>query len=381
MFSLSLLPSAFAQNQVQKSAEQVARPTDLVRSPEVHANRTIRFRYRDPVAARAEVVIDVNGAPLPMEKDENGVWSLTTPMPMAPGIYAYHFVVDSNARVDASNPRIAPNLVSPSNVVAVSGEGAQLWEMTNVPHGVVHHHLYKSATVLGLENNQSEYYVYTPPGYEKGKTAYPVLYLLHGWSDDASGWTAVGQANLIFDNLIAQGRIKPMVVVMPLGYGDMAFVHGTDVWDHAATVDHNVSLFEKALLTEVLPQVEAEYHVSKKRTDRAIAGLSMGGLESLTIGLAHSDVFGYVGGFSSAVSSETASSPSLLSFDPKTTDLKLLWIACGVDDHLIDPNRKFIDWLKKKNMEVTQVETPGRHTWTVWRDNLIHFTPLLFQGK
>jgi enterochelin esterase family protein len=300
---------------------------------------------------------------------------------MAPEIYGYRFTVDGASRLDTTNPRFAPNLVNVSNLVEVPGDQPQMWDATNVPHGVVHHYTYNTATVLGLANNQSDYYVYTPPNYDpKAKKAYPVLYLLHGWSDDASGWTSVGQAHLILDNLLAQGKIKPMVVVMPLGYGDMSFVHDHGVWNQPSTIDHNVSLYQKALLTEVLPQVESAYNVSRKREGRAIAGLSMGGLESLTIGLTHTDLFAYVGGFSSALHAIDADK-QFSTLDPKTANLKLLWIACGVDDQLMAPNRTFITWLKNKNMPVTPIETPGRHTWSVWRDNLINFTPLLFTSE
>lgn len=359
----------------------VAMPSTPFRSVEVNPDHAITFRYRDPAASKVEVGIDVLGTPLEMQKDdETGIWSVTTEA-FQPEIYAYHFTVDGITRLDAGNPRMAPNLVGSSNLVEVPGDTPQPWDAANVPHGVVHRHTYNTSIVQGLENNQSEYFVYTPPNYDpKAKKPYPVLYLLHGWSDDASSWTAVGQAHLILDNLLAQGKIKPMVVVMPLGYGDMSFVRGHDVWNSPTTVDHNVSLFQQALLTEVLPQVEATYHVSRKREDRAITGLSMGGLESLTVGLTHTDLFAWVGGFSSAIHNLDAD-PAAASLDPKAANLRLLWIACGVDDRLITPNRQFIDWLKSKEMPVTQIETPGRHTWSVWRDNLIHFTPLLFADK
>jgi enterochelin esterase family protein len=152
------------------------------------------------------------------------------------------------------------------------------------------------------------------------------------------------------------------------------------VWDDPATIDHNTNLFAQALLMEVLPRVEAEYRVSKDRNDRAIAGLSMGGLESLEVGLTHTGQFAWIGGFSSAVHN-LGYTTQLASLDPKAANLRLLWIACGTDDHLIEPNRKFIAFLKTKEMPVTQIETPGLHSWLVWRDNLIHFAPLLFQGK
>jgi enterochelin esterase family protein len=369
-----------ASAQTARAAEPAIRPPAPVRSPEVHADRTITFRYRDALARQAAVVIDVNGAPLPMEKDAEGVWLVTTP-PMPPEIYAYHFSVDGITRADASNPHVAPSLSNVSNMVEVPGDGPQMWDAREVPHGVVHLHQYKTATVLGLENNQSDYFVYTPPNYDaNAKKVYPVLYLLHGWGADASGWTAVGQAQEILDNLLAEGKIKPMVVVMPLGYGDMTFVKDWGVWQRPPEIDRNLSLFQKALLTEVMPQVETQYRISKKREDRAIAGLSMGGLEALTTGLTHTDMFAYVGGFSSAIHALNAAQV-FAGLNPATANLKVLWVACDVDDGLIAANRRFIDWLKTKNIPVTQIETPGRHTWPVWRDNLIQFTPLLFGAK
>jgi enterochelin esterase family protein len=325
-------------------------------------------------------VIEVDGAPLPMEKGADGVWSATTP-PMPPEIYIYHFSIDGITRADDSNPHVVDSLANLANMVEVRGDGPQMWDAREVPHGVLHHHQYKTATVLGLEGNQSDYFVYTPPKYDAtGKTSYPVLYLLHGWGAGASGWTAVGQAQQMLDNLLAEGQIKPMVVVMPLGYGDMTFVQDWGVWGRPADIDHNDELFQKALLTEVLPQVETQYKVSKRREDRAIAGFSMGGLEALTTGLTHTDMFAYVGGFSSAIH-KLNFDQAFPTLDPKTANLKVLWVACGVDDSLIAPNRRFVDWLKARKMPVTQIESSGRHAWPVWRDNLIHFAPLLFGEK
>jgi enterochelin esterase-like enzyme len=160
----------------------------------------------------------------------------------------------------------------------------------------------------------------------------------------------------------------------------MSFLHGHDVWNNPAVVVHNTTLFTTALLTEVLPRVEAEYRVSKKREDRAIAGLSMGGLESLQTGLTHTGQFAWIGGFSSAVHTHNFSEqfPNL---NPKAAHLRLLWIACGTEDKLLAPNRQLIEFLKSRQIPVTQIETPGMHSWLVWRDNLIHFAPLLFQPK
>jgi len=160
----------------------------------------------------------------------------------------------------------------------------------------------------------------------------------------------------------------------------MSFIHQFNVWENPAAIDHNTDLFAKALLTEVLPRVESDYNVSKDRNDRAIAGLSMGGLESLEIGLSHPDKFAWVGGFSSAVHN-LEYIQKLASLDPKAANLRLLWVSCGTEDSLIEPNRKLVDFLKSKSMPVQQIETLGDHNWMVWRDNLSHFAPLLFQQK
>jgi enterochelin esterase-like enzyme len=210
---------------------------------------------------------------------------------------------------------------------------------------------------------------------------YPVLYLLHGFSDDASGWTAVGYANVILDNLIAAGKAKPMIVVMPLGYGTIEFLHrGDSAWNDAELRDRNYAKFSEALLTEVMPGVEGEYRIAKARDSRAIAGLSMGGKESLLTGLNHLDKFSWIGAFSSAGHPEEDFEKDFPGLDAKANQqIKLLWIACGTDDHLITPNRELRIWLKSKGIRHMDIETPGEHTWMVWRRNLIEFTQLLFR--
>ena len=357
-----------------------AQETPSFQSTEVHTDGSITFRYQDPAATKVLLHLDGFNKTFDMEKSADGIWSLVSPA-LAPQIYGYGFEVDGRGQLDPKNSAVTPNLLYLSNMVTVHGSAPQPWEARDVPHGVVHHHFYTSKAVNGLVDGQSEFYVYTPPQYDakRGKP-YPVLYLLHGWSDMANGWTEVGQANLILDNLIAAGKAIPMLVVMPLGYGDMKFVNsGGGVWDVDSAVTHNVSLFSQALLTEILPQVESGYRVSKKREDRAITGLSMGGLESLMIGLTHPEQFAWVGGFSSALGHDEEK--HLAAFNAKSASLRLLWIACGTEDDLSAPNRKFIAWLKSKDAAVTAFETPGLHNWLVWRDNLSHFAPLLFQKK
>jgi enterochelin esterase family protein len=353
-------------------AQTPVAPAQAVKmGPEVHADGTVTFRFRAPNAK--EVFLSREGAQkLAMERDESGVWSVTTGA-LEPDYYGYTYAVDGVGTVDPVNPLFKPNLLSLSSMVHVPGPAGTPWELTDVPHGEVHRHFYHS----GIIGDDRDFYIYTPPGYEHGRTSYPVLYLLHGYSDDASGWTAVGRANIILDNLIAQGKAKPMLIVMTLGYGVPAIV--TSGLRDPGMRDKNYNLYRDALFNEVIPKVESDYRVEKNRASRAIAGLSMGGAESLYIGLNAIDRFAWVGAFSAGGSSEDYAStyPKL---DAKTAgQLRLLWIACGTDDRLIEPNRKFREWLRGKDIHPVEIETPGAHVWMVWRRNLANFAPLLFQ--
>jgi enterochelin esterase-like enzyme len=349
-------------------------PSPVV-SPEVHSDNTVTFRFRAPNAK--EVSFHLEGAkPAPMQKDEQGTWSITTE-PLTADFYGYFFAVDGAPLIDPANPLIKPNLIARQSQVHVPGPASLPWEINDVPHGEVHHHFYKSKIV----GDQRDFYVYTPPGYNpRGKQTYPVLYLLHGFSDDASGWTAVGRAHVILDNVIAQGKAKPMIVVMPLGYGAPEIVtFGFGAFSHTDLRDRNFAKFSDALLNEVLPQAEASYLVVKDRKSRAIAGLSMGGSESLLTGLNALDRFAWVGAFSSGGIPDDFDKdfPSL---DSKANQqLRLLWVACGTDDRLIDLNRKFRGWLGSKGIQHVDIETPGAHTWMVWRRNLADFTLSLFR--
>ena len=244
---------------------------------------------------------------------------------------------------------------------------------------MIHHHFYKSTVVR--DNADRDYYVYTPPNYDpSAKQSYPVLYLLHGYSDDASGWTSVGRANVIIDNLIAQGKAKPMILVMPLGYGTMEMIRlGWTAWNHEDVRQANFKKFTEALLTEVMPQVEAEYRITKDRNARAIAGLSMGGSESLLTGLNNLDKFSWIGAFSAGGIPEDFAKDFPALDSNSNRQLRLLWIACGTEDHLIAINRNLREWLQNKGVNHTDIETPGMHTWMVWRRNLTDFAQLIFR--
>ena len=351
-------------------------PPPPVISPEVHTDRSVTFRFRAPHDKEVAVSIEGMAKSLPMQKDDQGVWSVTT-QPLAPDYYGYTIIADSVGLFDPSNHAIKPNFLYRASEVHVPGPGSLPWEIGAVPHGEIHHHFYKSRVV----GDDRDFYVYTPPGYDpRGKQSYPVLYLLHGFSDDASAWTAVGRANVILDNLIAQGKAKPMLVVMPLGYGaPEVLLPNSGVWRDRAITERNFNKFREALLTEVIPLVEAEYLVVKGRNSRAIAGLSMGGSESLLTGLNTLDEFAWIGAFSSGGITE-AFDIEFPAVDSKTTEqLQLLWIACGTDDRLIDINRKFRAWLAAKHIKHVDIEMPGAHTWMVWWRNLTEFSSLLFR--
>lgn len=252
------------------------------------------------------------------------------------------------------------------------------WDVADVPRGQLHRHFYKSARV----GDHRDYYVYTPPGYDPRQArTYPVLYLLHGFSDDAGGWTAVGQAHVIFDNLIAAGQMQPMVVVMTLGYGAPEIV--TRGPRAPSLRMKNMEGYRDALLTEVMPAIGRDYRVDTTRDRRAIAGLSMGGAESLFVGLNAIDQFAWVGAFSAGGLGTAAELPQVF---PKLdaaagSRLQLLWIACGTEDGLIDANRQMHAYLDQRGVTHEFVETPGAHTWMVWRRYLAQFAPRLFQGK
>jgi enterochelin esterase-like enzyme len=355
------------------------RPYSVV-SPDVHADGRVTFHFRDPHAHRVVLSLEGRLKPVPMEKGADGVWSVTVG-PLAPAIYGYTFFADGVPLLDPANSEMKPNLLNVQSMFEVPGATPEPWDVQDVPHGVVHQHFYHS-TVVG---DNRDFYVYTPPGYKAvARKRYPVLYLLHGYSDDASAWTAVGRANVILDNLIAEGKAKPMIVVMPLGYGAPQVVSRT----HAGPLNpdllkENLVKFGEALLNEVMPRVEKDYRVKTDRADTAIAGLSMGGGESLYVGLNNLQRFAWVGSFSGALMSRSGFAASFPSLSASVnSQLRLLWIACGKQDPLVGQfNRRFQPWLTSKGVSFTAVWTPGMHTWMVWRNNLVALTPLLFRKK
>jgi len=351
-----------------------------VRSPEVHADRRVTVRLRAP-NAHAVLFARDGAAAVPMVRDSAGDWTHTTEA-LAPDIYPYTFRVDGVAMPDPQNPEMKPVFRASlgQSLLHVPGPDSLSWEMRDVPHGAITEHVYRSA-IIGDHRN---YYVYTPPGYDpRSAERYPVLYLLHGFSDDASGWMRAGRANVILDNLIADRRARPMLVVMTLGYGAPQLLDGF-YWGRqidTALWRRNTVRFTEALLTEVIPQVERRYRVTATPAGRAIAGLSMGGGQSLYAGLNNLNRFAYIGAFSSVT---TLNGQAYDAFYPAVKQgadsrLRLLWIGVGREDFLHAENVRFRDWLRAKNVRFDWVETSGGHTWMVWRRYLTDFLPRLFR--
>ena len=344
-------------------AQQQAPPPP---SPEVHPDRTITFRVKAPNAQKVNLVFE-GAKPQPMTKDDSGLWSITTG-PHDPQIYGYSYNIDGVGFVDPSGGPLKTNALSVQSMVLVPGATPMNWERTAVPHGAVHHVLYESAIV----GDKRDYYVYTPPNFDR-KKRYPLMVLMHGFSDYADGWTTVGQANLIFDNMLSRNEIKPMIVLMPLGYGAPEVLRrGTGPRDPSVG-ERNITKLGEAILQEMLPQLEKEYKLLKGPQNRAIVGLSMGGGQSIQIGLNHLEQFGWIGAFSAGVPGDPDKALPNLS-EKDNARIKLFWIACGKDDFLYKNNLKFMDWLKGKNIKYTWVESSGGHVWMNWRNYLADFS-------
>jgi len=356
-------------------------------SPEIAPDGRVTFRLRAPNAR--EVFVTGFGQRLAMTKNEQGVWTATTSDPLKPDIYTYSFNVDGTSFNDPQNSNFKTAFGN-AGTSLLRVPGSAPWDPTSVPRGSITHHFYKS----GVIGDERDYYVYTPPNYDRNrKEPYPVLYLFHGLTDDAAGWISVGAANVILDNLIAQGKAKPMIMVNTLGYGTTDGQGRTTM-----TGPEQMPNFTNALLTEVIPAIEKNYNASKNRTDRAIAGLSMGGAESLYVGLNHLDKFAYIASFSGAFvmwegvggggrgAPQPAVDPAAFAkhfpaLDAKSnSQIKMLWIVCGTADGLIGINRQFKDWLKTKNVTFTETEVPDvAHVWPLWRQNLAEVAPKLFK--
>jgi enterochelin esterase-like enzyme len=350
-----------------------AQTTKPVLSPEVHPDHRVTFRIKAPKASDVTLSGDWlgNAEPPKLTKDEQGVWSVTLG-PFEPSIYIYSFTVDGLSIADPVNPRIKLRASTSASLLEVSSDPPDFWEARDVPHGAVEINWEKAKAING---ETRAIWVYTPPGYEKGAGRYPVLYLLHGSNDTAAGWTTAGNANFVLDNLLSDKKIVPMVVVMPFGH---ATPFGVPTLPGAKSND---VLFEDYLLQDVIPAIEARYRVAAGRQNRAIAGLSMGGGQSLKIGFGHLDLFSSVASFSGAIPADFETRFAEALKDPQATNarLKVLWIGCGQQDSLFPRSRNLSELLTQHEIKHTFRAIDGVHNYTVWRKFLAEYSPLLFR--
>jgi len=348
-------------------------------SPEVAADRHVMFRI---LAPKAEEVL-LTGSDIPgvgqgaaMTKDPNGVWEVTLG-PIESGAYRYNFNVDGVSVIDPRNPTTSESNNNTWSLVYVPG--ADFMDTKDVPHGAVAEVTYYSKSLKRFRRM----HVYTPPGYESGEGKYPIFYLLHGASDCDDSWTSVGRAGFILDNLIAAEKAKPMVVAMPAGHtGPFRF----------GGPRPSVDEFAQDFLNDLQPYVEKHYRVYTDRQHRAMAGLSMGGGQTLNIAFDNLEEFAYIGVFSSGIFSlgrrgqQDDSQPTWEEQNKQTLDnaelkkeLKLIWFATGKEDFLIETSRSTVELLKKHGFDVVFNETDGAHTWINWRNYLNEFASQLFQ--
>ncbi len=351
-------------------------------SPEISTDRRVTFRVLAPKAETVQLGgTDIMGFGFgqgaAMTKDPNGVWEVTLG-PLDAGAYRYNFNVDGVSVIDPRNPSTSESNSNTWSLVYVPG--LDFMDTKDVPHGAVAEVTYYSKSLKRFRRM----HVYTPPGYESGKGKYPIFYLLHGAFDCDDSWTSVGRAGFILDNLIAAKKAKPMVVVMPAGHtGPFTFSDGLD-----SAIDEFIQDFRN----DIQPYVEKNYRVYTDRQHRAIAGLSMGGAQTLNIAIPNLDDFAYIGVFSSGIFGITGSGPwadSGPKWEEQNKDvldkaelkkgLKLVWFATGKDDFLVGTSRATVDMLKKHGFDVVYNETSGAHTWINWRKYLNEFAPQLFQ--
>ncbi|MFC1538977.1 alpha/beta hydrolase [Candidatus Latescibacterota bacterium] len=355
---ISLAQCAREQAPEENSPARIAAPA----SPVVNADRTVTFSLLAPSADSVKVIITGYSAAIMMSRDENGIWSGTAG-PLEPEIWEYSFVVDDVSMIDPGNAWVDERLRPQKSVFEMRGGEPAFYEIQDVPHGVVSVHTFKSPSLGEMRTFQ----VYTPPGYDRAKqNTYPVLYLMHGVSNDDRGWTVMGRANYILDNLIAEKKALPMIVVMPNG-------------QYPRTSGFGSAAFDRDLNEAIIPLVEASYRARKDTSARAIAGLSMGGRQALEIGLKNQDRYAWMGIFSAALVDSGYQTELAPYLDTANDKLRLFWCAIGEDDGLLTRYRPFTDLLDERGVRYTSIISPGAHTWSVWRIYLRDLAALLFR--
>ena len=421
--ALLSLPAAYSQQAAAGRGAPTPRPV----SPEIHPDHTVTFRLYAPKANEVTLNGSWDGArDIKMSKDDAGIWSVTVG-PLAPQLWGYWFLADGVKALDPGNGETQRDGSRIDNLLMISGPESDQWDFKDVPHGTMHIVWYPSPT---LKEDRRRMYVYTPPGYEANQTRYPVLYLLHGGGGDEDAWVTMGRANVILDNLIAAGKAKPMIVVMPNGnatqtvsqgyaYGPTPARQSVQAPAPPPLQQANAAAgagrgagggggrgpqpyagsYPESLVKDVIPFVEKTYRVIPNKDNRAIAGLSMGGAHTLNIATAHPDEFAYVGVFSSGIigivptragsGGPAFDAPSGPSWEQKHAaeldgpggkkDWKLFWFSTGKDDFLLTTTKATVEMYQKHGYHPVFQESAGAHTWINWREYLNEFAPQLFQ--
>jgi enterochelin esterase-like enzyme len=367
-----------------------------ITSPEIHDDSSVTFRLSAPNAKSVQITGDFlptvkietpqgtfdGPGKAELSKDDKGIWTYKTEA-LKPELYNYSFIVDGFSTTDPNNPFLIRDVASVTNILIVGQGQADLYRTNDIPHGSVTRRWYDSPG-LGMDRRIT---IYTPPGYEKSTEKLPVLYLLHGAGGDEEAWIALGRTAQIMDNLIAAGKAKPMIVIMPNGNviqdgapgeGSMGFYKPQFMV--AKTMDGTY----EGSFQDIISFVESNYRVKADKAHRAIAGLSMGGYHSLHISRYYPNTFDYVGLFSAAIMArEDATGKVYSNFDETLkaqmdNGFKLYWIAIGKTDFLYDANKEYRTRLDGMGMKYTYVESEGGHIWRNWRVYLSQFVPLLF---
>ena len=354
-------------------------------SPEIHENKTVTFRIKAPKAVKVQVLGDfLSKGVADLVENKEGVWEYTTPEPLAPELYSYAFVVDGLKVNDPNNVYMIRDVATVNNIFIVGGERADLYMVNKLPHGSVAKVWYHSPS-LGIDRRMT---VYTPAGYETSGKRYPVFYLLHGMGGDENAWSELGRAAQILDNLIAQGKAEPMIVVMTNGNADLEAAPGESSLGYMPPTTRLGKTMEGSFEThfpEVVKFIDKNYRTKANKKNRAIAGLSMGGFHSLHISKQYPDMFDYVGLFSAAIMpGKNATSPVYKDMEGKlklqfAKKPALYWIAIGKTDFLYKANREYRKLLDEKGYPYEYFENEDGHIWRNWRIYLTEFVPRLFK--
>ena len=373
-------------NVINVSAQEIQRQQNVrVVSPDIKSDNSVTFSLYAPEATN----VTLNGSWMAQgttgtfEKNSEGVWSITVG-PLEPSMYHYNLIVDGVRAIDPGNPKAQRDGVNYASTLIIPGTGSEIFEVNNVPHGALSKVWYNSPS-LGLYRRM---YIYTPPGYEENNEKYPVLYLLHGGGGDEDTWSSLGRANYILDNLIAQGKAKPMIVVMTNGNSDQtAAITDRKLAPTAGAMNTMASnVFPNSLINDVMPYIEKNYRTINNKENRAIAGLSMGGLQTQIISANNPGLFDYMGVFSMGIQMELGEVTTNLikSYDEnldkvKRNNYKLFYIAVGVEDFVYEGVKLLREKLDEHDFKYIYNETSGGHTWANWRNYLSDFAPRLFK--